>query len=373
MRRLPLVLVGLLAVTLAPAASSSTAKTITLSTRGYVTSLAADGSRVAAAIDSSSSAFGCYHVFIWAPAKKSVSQIPTASLCPPDGAINDLSEIALAGKSALWLEDVGGNYLELGLFEHTLGVKKTQWVADASNGNGAAEDSSGDYIANLSGDGNLLVFNSWSECTAVPVGWEGGQTCAQPAPGDQPITIFSNQKLMKVVNGKAVQVASAPDVQNPVRMSLTAVAVDAGRIVTQDSSGQMTLYSATGAILAQIPVPNGTFAGTALQGTQLVTLRNGSLELYDVTSGSLLKTIPLAAGSVLRDLQSGLAVYVHGRKIHVLRLSDGRDVCYSPSGKGSVDAQIEASGLLYSYNLKAAKSHGRIVFVPFAGLLRKLG
>jgi len=38
-----------------------------------------------------------------------------------------------------------------------------------------------------------------------------------------------------------------------------------------------------------------------------------------------------------------------------------------------VDAQIEASGLFYSYNYQSGRAPGRVVFVPFARVEKKLG
>jgi len=48
-------------------------------------------------------------------------------------------------------------------------------------------------------------------------------------------------------------------------------------------------------------------------------------------------------------------------------------VIYSPPGKGSVDAQIEASGLYYSYSYRSGHARGRVAVVPFARVLQKFG
>jgi hypothetical protein len=342
-----------------------------LRTNGSVEHIAADGARVAFPLVGDENNI-CDRVVVWNPTKRTNTRIKTSVNCETASVVNDVPEIALAGKRVAWLEASGGNDLDLTLRSRVLGSGKTVTITGASNGNGAAEDSSGGYVGNLFGNGNLLVFNSWSECTAIPVGWVGGQTCPNPAPGDQEITNLTDQELLKVVGGKEVEIASAPDAQASGlgTMALTVVAVDAGRIVTQQPDGSVTLYSTSGGVLQHIAVPTGKFSGFALQGSQLVTLRNGNLELYSVNSSALVKTIPLAAGSpapVLRDLQSGLAVYVRGLKVHVVRLSNGRDLTIRATGGAPVDAQIDTSGLFYSYNW------GCVVFVPFATVLKRLG
>lgn len=368
-----------LAALIPTAASSSTAQTSVLKTRGYIVVLSADGSRVAALTNKIKGS--CDRIVVWTPAKKSIARIGTGIGCPNfDGSVNTLKGIALAGKRVAWIEGVGGNDLDMNVRSRTLTAKKTLTVDSyAENGYGAGETPDGDWIGNIAGHGNLLGYNRWHICTALPATVTNpddyGPHCDQPAAGDSQDYVVSEQELVKVVGRSSIEIASAPDTHsgefaagaNPI------VAVDANRFATQAPNGQVTLYSPAGDILQHVAIPSGTFAGTALQGSQLVTLRNGNLELYNVNSGLLVKTIPLAAGSVLRDLQSGLAVYLVGRKVHVLRLSDGAGLTISPPGTGSVDAQIESPGLYYSYNYKNVADHGRIAFLPFATVLKKLG
>ncbi len=361
---------------LSASASTSPAINPVLRTKGYVVQIAADGPRVAVATEFSKEN-KCDRVVVWNPVKRANTQIITRANCE-SGGVNDIPEIALAGKRVAWLEAQGGNYLELSLRSRVLDHGKTEAIGSASNGNGAAESPDGSYLENVLGDGALLVFNSWSVCTAYPAGSDidpSEPQCDFPASGAKTVLYYSAQELRKIVNGKGVKIVSAPDIEaSGLRtMSLKVVAVGTGRIATQQPDGSVTIYSAAGSVSKEIAVPTGKFSGFALQGSQLATVRDGKLELYDADSGTLMKTIPLAAGSLLHDLQNGLAVYVHGRKIHVLRLSDGRKLTFSPPGKGSVDAQIESSGLFYSYNYKGGRSPGRVVFVPFATLLKKLG
>jgi hypothetical protein len=66
----------------------------------------------------------------------------------------------------------------------------------------------------------------------------------------------------------------------------------------------------------------------------------------------------------LADYQNGIAAYVAGRVVHLLRLSDRRDVTIRAPGVGPVHAQLEPSGLFYSYSRGASPGRGRVAFVP---------
>jgi hypothetical protein len=373
-KTLPALVATLFVLALLPAAgSSSVGGTKVLKTRGYVNHLAADGNRVAVAV-SGFTPHHCNLIDVWNPARNAVTRIKTGVGCPGSETPKDgITTVALAGTRVAWIEEGGGMSTELSLRSRSLSGKKTASIAFTAYPDEGSTPTN--LFGYLTGHGSLIAYNAWVRCTAIPVGWEGGQSCSEPAPGDQSITNVSEQKLLKIVNGESVEIATAPDAQasGPTTMSLAVVSIDGGRIVTQQPDGAMTLYSAAGDVVKQIAVPAGTFSGTALQSSKLVTLRDGNLELYNTSTGALTSTTPVAAGSVLRDLYKGLAVYVKGRKIHVLRLSDGKDVAYSPPGNGAVDAQIESTGLFYSYNYKRARDHGRIVFVRYAGVLQKLG
>jgi len=66
-----------------------------------------------------------------------------------------------------------------------------------------------------------------------------------------------------------------------------------------------------------------------------------------------------------------LATLVHGNSIHVLRVSDGKDVVIArPRANGiegySVASEIEPQGLYYTYTAK----RGHAVFVPWKTLGR---
>jgi hypothetical protein len=62
-----------------------------------------------------------------------------------------------------------------------------------------------------------------------------------------------------------------------------------------------------------------------------------------------------------------------GIAIHVLRLSDGRDVVLRlPNEAGPGDAALVPQGLYYSYNQAYSARPGRIGFIPIEKLLAHL-
>jgi hypothetical protein len=130
------------------------------------------------------------------------------------------------------------------------------------------------------------------------------------------------------------------------------------------------------------PLPSGFFPGTIKAapldgGALLVLTRSGtqnSLWALDtrVSDGrrSGPWTLPASRSLRLEDFQSGLAVYVVGRDIHLLRLAD-KDVRIRAPGTGPVRAQLEPAGLFYSYRPSASPRRGRVAFMPMAAVLSR--
>lgn len=377
-----LAIAALLAVGSLPAAASpSSGASRVLRTKQPVRLIAADGSRVAVATTTEKEGI-CDRIVVWSPSQKTSPYFKTGA-CNDSSTGDDILELALAGKRVLWLETSGGIWREFGVASRTLGSKKTEGLSPTGAYPLDAYESDDygpfNFIGNLFGAGNLIVFNSWTSCMEIPASWSEA-TCPQSAPGDTPALLYSKQKVLKVVNGASVEIASAPDTQrdaagneSPDAAAVIAavVAADSKHVAVQFPDDSVTIYSAGGAVLRSIPIPSGKFSGFALQGSQLVTIRNGRLELYSVSSGKRVKTISLPGGSQLGGIEKGLVVYVAYR-VHVLRLSDRKDVTFSSPRADFVGAQIAAAGLFYAYNNPNGHASGRVVFVPFATVLKKL-
>ena len=332
-----------------------------VSVPGDVTSISADGMRVAAAVKM---ARGCDRAVVWLPALE-ILQTFTSRVACAGAAFHEMPEIAVGGERVEWLAVTGGNLQDMALETAVLGKARVSRVAFAENRAGAEGGVDGDWIGNLFGDGSVLVFGTWRECALTR------PAASPPCPAGMLVgdVVFSQPKLWRLGTRKSLVRAGTN--------AYAVVGVDAGRIAVQDRvEGSVALVMPGGTVARTVRVPAGDFSGFAFQGRQLVVLRNGSLEVYDVVSGGDKpeKTIPVPAGKlkpVLRDVQSDLAVYVRGTQVHVVRIADGHEVRIGTAGTGRVDAQIEPAGLFYSYNLQGPVAGGRVAFLPRADLLKK--
>jgi hypothetical protein len=102
-----------------------------------------------------------------------------------------------------------------------------------------------------------------------------------------------------------------------------------------------------------------------LQGHDLVVQTPTAIEITNADTGVFVGRWPLpTSDATLSDLQDGIAVLVAGNGIHLLRPADGTDKVIHVAGTGAVLAQLEPSGLFYSYTADDPAYPGRVVFVP---------
>jgi hypothetical protein len=327
---------------------------------GTVTSIAADGPRVAIAVRNPG---GCDRAVVWtAPGTASQTYVSKTSCA--GSAFHRLTEIAIAGNRVEWVSTVGGNFQDMELEAATLGKPQISQIMYAENEAGAAGGVDGDWIGRLYGDGTLLVFNTWHECALSRP--EGSPPCAQGLLAGG--TVYTKQTLWKLVGLRKARIRSGADAYG-------VVAVDSGRVALQSvRDGSIIVVNDHGGLLTSGVITAGTNAGTAMQGTQIVTLRGSTMQVWDPATGHLNGSVSLPAGAgtpVLRDLQNGVAVYLRGRAVHVVRLADSKDVVFVVAGRRAVDAQIENSGLFYAYNALTGSTRGRVVFVPWTELQQK--
>jgi hypothetical protein len=349
------------------------ANTPALPLAGPVSELAADGGRVAILVRTKTGNCARDRVAVWAPATRSLVPVGASACVDSTSTGAGLYSVGLAGTRVAYVQFAGGNTRELQLRLASLASPRAVTVASASFG---VDEVQGTYIGRVAGDGSLLAFDWWSECApcAAPVAPRasifrlvpsGGSACPDAGLGALPrcrpvISTVGSLRLLAVGGG------------------LTAMR--AGDDVAVRGPDGTTLYTGTFAGLRAARLDAGVLLVLTRVGTQ------NSLWTVDVASGArsgpwVLPASRSAGDDVcgdpngcrlpalrLADYQGGIAVYVVGRAVHLLRLADRRDVTIRAPGVGPVHAQLEPSGLFYSYSPVASPSRGRVVFVPLGRL-----
>jgi hypothetical protein len=210
-----------------------------------------------------------------------------------------------------------------------------------------ADDVSGAAVSDLHGSGDLFAFDSWKQACSYP---DYPTACS--------IDPKIDDRLFSVDGAAATEIASA-------KGALTPLCVDAGRILVDEQDGTLELLDRMGTLLHTYRYDPADYVGALVQGGDLVVLKHAQLDDYDVGTGALLHEWPLTGGDPqLQDLSTGVAVYVSGAFVHVLKLANGHDTALAALGTDP-HAQIKPAGLFYSYTVVDAAYPGRVTFVPF--------
>jgi hypothetical protein len=335
------------------AATAKTPSGSTKQTRSPVTTLAMDGSRVVYASGGK--------VYVWNDHSGTTTLIKGRYS-------KHTSEVAIAGKRVAWITRyaVGNSYnTQEDLFTASLEARG-RLLAEGRRYLGGSETNRawyGRWIAGAVGSGNTLAVSTW---------WSAGDgSCT-----GQKLSLVSASGLRKIATGPgAIIAASANSGHIAVLRS-----EEAWPAYAPTPAVSVGIYSTSGSLLREITPSSAD--EVALSGNELVVLtETKTLEVYDWTTGSLLHTWPVAVSTPRLHpghlaVSGQIAVYSvdprfsSPRKLHVLRLTRGKDVVLA-SGKGggyywSRDAAMGPLGLVYVVNYR---DHGKLVFVPTAKLL----
>jgi hypothetical protein len=326
-------------------------------TRARIAMLAADGNRVALVTEKLKKRL-CGRIVVWtAPHRRSTSFSLQDLGCRGDG----VGAVALGDGQVAWIEEGGGNDLELTLEVARLAGGRPKEAEYVINGDRAGGDPSGEWVGQLLGGGPLLAYNYWTvECDPP-----SGYSCSD----NEPSLRVTNERLVRILAGRKTVVRSGPS-------SYALKAVGGGRMAVE-TQGALAVLSPGGSLVSTVPVVAGDSPrAVALSATRLAVERTSTLELLDPTGGAEAKSIPLGPAAALRlvGVSSKLALLRGPRRLVLVRLSDGRlaSVPLRPTAaKGIVDAGLTGAGLFYAYNVPRAAARGRVVFEPTARLLAR--
>jgi WD40-like Beta Propeller Repeat len=300
----------------------------TVSTRGPVSDLSADGSRVAFV---TSTPIDCDHAAVWTPPTKGMARFDFPHLCPATSTGSGIYDLELAGSRVAWVHYGGGNTWDFSLQAAALEDRKR--VELSSNSGDAGEY----WKYQVRGDGDVLVFNDGARLVRVGGGRE---RCQDRSRGASICTT-----IRRDVHARPVEAVS-------------------GQLIAIREPGAVAVVDVRGEVVRVLPM---TVTSVRLDGAHLVVTRANVIERYDVTTGTLELSRPLPSGYKLADADGGIAVLRRPATIILLRLDTGRALTIAR--RGPMFADLEAPGLYYSY--RAAKG-GRVVLLPRSELERKL-
>jgi len=288
----------------------------------------------------------CDAITIWNPLSGDQVRIKKTGYCDDSGQTTDL---ALAGSRLLWEDGFAANtYSDYSVF--TLDTSKSLDARkDAPDlfdyeytHDDAAREDYGGSAAPFAGHGSLLVFETSYEPRTGPV---------------------QKAKLWRIDGRRKTLIRRGLD--------FITASVDRNRIAGSGQRGPIYLLGADGHTIRTFRPSLRRVRVVVLQGDDLAVAGGGRLAVFDTRSGRVKASRELPAEARFQDYADGLATLVHGNSIHVLRVSDGKDVVVArPRAKGiqgySVASEIEPQGLYYTYTAKK----GHLVFVPWKTLER---
>jgi len=252
-------------------------------------------------------------------------------------------QLAIAGSRVAWIINEGGNlesqdYLLTSSVSHP---KERQIATAFRSGDGCLgrEACAGPWLGGLVGSGNVIALNRWTTDS------QGNVTSAG-------LDVLNGTKLKAIATG-------TPTVQ--------AVSSDVGREAVLHSDESVAVYSHSGDVLMTLPPASAQEA--ALSGNNLVVVtKTRQLQVYDVRSGSLKKTLSTQGRGLHNlDVQGNIAIYTTGKSVRAANLSSGKTRAVGTLGNRIAFARISNAGLAYAANgTRKAFGTSTLVFVPLS-------
>jgi hypothetical protein len=333
--------------------------------------LAADGSRVAYSF--------CGLVAWWAPGSHTGGRFgpPAQFTCPPPSSPETIYSLAVAGGQVAWAVNYGGiqtnSLIRVVAFAQPTNVKIVAYQPACCRGDALGEGRMGFVV----GQGSLVAFTHWQVC-----GDPGAPSCGLGSRAIVASTLYS----VPLPPSAGTTCPNQPFQCTPIGTApslVGAISADSGRLALLRSDGSLAVVDASGSLVSIYSATSwGQTLAAELTGGELVLLTQGSLRHFagtgflqhtwpvaNVTSGGICRRVPCSPQLLtLEDAAGGLVTYTLQGEVHVLRLSDGRDVVVAAGTR----AQFVTSGLVYAYESTGTWPYG-LRWLTSAQIAAKLG
>lgn len=286
----------LLGALLAAVSAADAASVRSITAPAPVTTLAADGARIAYAVGFSTR--DCNRVYVWNLGTRGVTRLGRKTHCERTSTGNAVAAVSIAGTRVLWLHYVGGNTRDWTLWTATTTNPEPHRLRLVSR---EADEPAPIVIGE--GDSSRLgdILPYAVDRTVVALGANGARRFSWTAPA-------------------RVVALAAKDGE-------LAVASQGGVVTVLDGSGRVIRREVFGKEIEALRITGDSLA---VQHGRTLELRGGRIALYS-----------LIAGVQLADADGNRAVLVGGGKVRTFDLRSGQG---GIAAAGSL-AQIEGAGL----------------------------
>jgi hypothetical protein len=169
----------------------------------------------------------------------------------------------------------------------------------------------------------------------------------------------SGRTLWRFDDAKKVKLRAYPT-------TIVALDADGGDILVGRTNTVLDLVSRTGTTLATLRIAH--LGGALLRGDRIASIANHHVTLSDL-HGKTIRTRPVVGNASLVDIEGNLVVYSGGTQLHLLRLSDGRDVRLRFKGQfGYASAKLSHGSLFYAYNQAGSGEPGHAGYLSAAAV-----
>jgi hypothetical protein len=322
-------------------------------THGFIESLAIDGPLVAYDVmGAQPRGPACNRVYGWNLTTHRSGRVSGRGTCDADSSSTGagVPELAVAGSRIAWITNIGGNTESFDrLYTSSFPPRGERRLAAVLRTGNVDCLLVGRALGGLVGSGSLLAYNLWRIEPADPGDEE---SCAEKK---------TSGALRRIGKSGTSPIRNGLD-------TLIAADADAGRIAVAHDDSTVELFSSAGTPLQTIGVE--TPKQVALAGRSLVVLtRSKRIQVYSVTTGKPGPGRATPGGSGHLDAAAGAAAYAVGPKLHVFKLSTGKDTVVATAPKPIAAVAISSVAIAYAYNVSKRvrgtyRDIGNVVVIP---------
>jgi hypothetical protein len=316
-------------------------------TNGYIGAIAMDGSRIAYDVKRALQGPECNRLFVWDVNTGRTVLVSGRGTCSADDTSTGagVSQIAVARSRIAWLVNWGGNSESSDeLFTASLSRAREARIASALRTGNVDCVLEGTEIGGLVGDGDLIAVNMWRRVRS-----SGGQCATRVTQAS--LRLIEGTSTRPIATGASAWLARSSDL---------------ARVAVHRADASVAIFSRSGSLLRE--VKPSSVSEVVLRKDYLVVLtRAQTLEIFNAVTGARLFTRRVPLETARLDVDSGLAVYAVGRRVHAMNLRTGRSAVVATAPRRVIGLALEAPGAVYAFDspYRQRREIGNVVFRPF--------